>query len=503
MAQLLGKQNPFISMPQVLRGGIIIYAVVFLLIAPLINQGLFPNGRSYAEVNLLLTFILVGLQIAPLFYLRLAGEPTGVFHPLYYPLLFGMVMSLFKDPSIILRPYIAFTTDFHTSYIYPSVGGAHPAEIGLAELKLNAAHVLGLIGFYVAYFAARPIPTPKRTSPARLSSFRILAVWGILFVATLVWLEARGGVIGNMTALAFGRFRELGGEGHIVMLFKLMPWLLLLLLLQDPRRIRSPVFWTLVLTSVALRFSVSGARSGALFAIVHVLIASMLMGARIRWGAILAVGFGGVLSIGVMGEFRNSALHQEQADASVFTKYSIGELVEKTQEDLERRYSYDAALTAMYRVPNQVDHLYGTSYLGATLFFVPRTIWEDKPRGVGAYVGAYIKGGLETYDGYDGGGVPIPGVVEAYWNFSWPGVFIIGAVFGALMRWFSGYFIKNHDRPVAVFWYILAITSLGGIASTTGLIPYVLTVGLMAVLMPFFRAPAVSLGARIKAYPSS
>jgi len=102
------------------------------------------------------------------------------------------------------------------------------------------------------------------------------------------------------------------------------------------------------------------------------------------------------------------------------------------------------------KVPEEVDLLYGRSYVGPLLFFVPRALWPEKPRGVGAMNSEFIFG--RPYSG----GIPTGPVGEAYWNFHIPGVAAIFFLYGIFHRWLARFLVRYADVPVA--WVLYALT---------------------------------------------
>lgn len=97
--------------------------------------------------------------------------------------------------------------------------------------------------------------------------------------------------------------------------------------------------------------------------------------------------------------------------------------------------NYDAfhMLLASVQYAKNEGFSYGYQMLGAILFFIPRSIWPNKPIGTGAKVIVGLKG--TTFSN-----VCMPLVGESFYNFGILGVIIFGFIIG----WFCEHFDQNY-----------------------------------------------------------
>jgi hypothetical protein len=99
-----------------------------------------------------------------------------------------------------------------------------------------------------------------------------------------------------------------------------------------------------------------------------------------------------------------------------------------------RRRAEEPDVAVLARL-DESGFLAGRTYLGSLLFFVPRSLWPDKPRTAGAYNNHYnFARTYVTHDFPRGWGIPVGGPTEAFWNFGWVGVLLIFAAVGATLR---------------------------------------------------------------------
>jgi len=89
--------------------------------------------------------------------------------------------------------------------------------------------------------------------------------------------------------------------------------------------------------------------------------------------------------------------------------------------------------------------VYGKQLIGALLFFIPRSIWEEKPVGSGHFAAEYLNNYFQVLN-YN---VGFPLVAEMFINFH-----ILGVVFGALFYGFiSGSLDKHYNNLIAKLKY--------------------------------------------------
>lgn len=116
--------------------------------------------------------------------------------------------------------------------------------------------------------------------------------------------------------------------------------------------------------------------------------------------------------------------------------------------------NYDAFTNVMTSVDYVSVHglSLGNQLLSALFFFVPRSLWENKPYSTGTVVGEYL---IDDY-GYNFSNLSNPLVSEGYINFGFLGV-IIGAVLLAfviikLMTWFKS---ADYLKKMMSFYFAL------------------------------------------------
>lgn len=153
---------------------------------------------------------------------------------------------------------------------------------------------------------------------------------------------------------------------------------------------------------------------------------------------------------------------------------------------MANRNVQSGATAIMARVPREIDHLYGLTYVSAIAFFIPRVIWREKPRGAGAYVAGilYQNKSLGEMRAYRGTGYPAGGVGEAYWNFGLPGVVVVYLLFGCFHKWLALRLASKVYDPRFVTLYLLCVILLKDVSSIA--IVDVLQVGILIFVADYF-----------------
>ncbi|WP_160110360.1 hypothetical protein [Caballeronia arvi] len=94
--------------------------------------------------------------------------------------------------------------------------------------------------------------------------------------------------------------------------------------------------------------------------------------------------------------------------------------------------SYDAwaNTVAVVEIVNAEGFYWGKQVAGAILFFVPHTVWSDKPLSTGILIGEFLSGNYSMW--FVNLSAPLP--AEGYLDFGWAGVVLYGVLLGSVSR---------------------------------------------------------------------
>lgn len=119
---------------------------------------------------------------------------------------------------------------------------------------------------------------------------------------------------------------------------------------------------------------------------------------------------------------------------------------------IDNYFVYEAYLKVLNHFPKYQDYLYGITYLKPIIFWIPRTIWDDKPLGLSHLIVPMIYGnsrGLEYSTGFTLTG-------EAYINFGF-----IGVIFGSIILGYAlGFVSKKMISTKNEYTFIISLTIL-------------------------------------------
>lgn len=475
-------QNPFVSISQSARILIVVYFVFWRLLpalATLDAQNLTYAG--YTGAISIVTLCTEFLILLPFLMRRFAGTPIGWLHPLILPTMVGIAFALIRNPAGLLTP-ISVWSQASPVLDHILLGGWSDAAVLATQLKINFINLLAIIATYIGFAMVRSGGNRRTRRHIRINGFKFAVFFVLCLLVVMFFLQQQGGIISHMSTLAGGRYRMRELSGHFLVINGFLPYAILLWYAYQPKALRKPIFLLGFTIAVVLQFIVTGSRSGLFSPVALLLAVWMFHNHRVPAIRALLLGLIAILLLGVLGQVRQSG-RSGVADFSALTEFSVAAAWEMTGEELiARRTGTDIAVAAL--VPEQRGFLYGTTYVAALTFWVPRAIWRDKPRGAGAHAAALLFGQSETMDNYSGGGFPVNGAAEAYWNFGYLGVIGIFGLFGMVLSAVSRWVCRDPENPYALI--ALLIVNFGlTTPSTTAIVPALQTMVLLYLLYLF------------------
>jgi hypothetical protein len=227
----------------------------------------------------------------------------------------------------------------------------------------------------------------------------------------------------------------------------------------DATTARNPWFWATAGMVIPISFLLSGSRSSVISTALLFVIVWMIRTQKVPAARGLLIGVAAIFLVGALGALRDST-YSGRVDWTILTQADVGGMVAAGQQEMQARGESGAFVPLVAKVPSRVDFLYGQSYLAAVFFWIPRAVWEEKPRGVGPMTNAYIYNDEEMRPGemVRGSGVPPGAIGEAYWNFYYPGVVLVYMLYGMLHWWMAATLRRNAEVPV--MWVLYALTLL-------------------------------------------
>ncbi len=462
------NEYPFIPISLGFRLVFIIYFFIFIFLQNLLIVFL------QNDISLIIHFldiIYFSLIFIPIFFYR---KNYGWLHPLIFPALFSLAKSIASDPVAMFNLFFINQneTSFQISHVL--LNDISDTEIRYIHIKGQLMNILALLSYYFGFFFFSGIGMMKLTYTLPKSNFKtkLFLIYTLSIIIFIIYVQFRGGINAHILSWSSGRFNALAGDGPVFVAVKVAALAALIWFTFDFKGARtSPIFWFMVITSIPIQFLLTGSRSDGVYMSIWFLLVNMIQSKRIPGLQIGVLGFLAAILISSLGLIRNSTYQGKVAWNKTINEFDIGQALSQTQEEFEKRKGeVNGYLPVMAMVPDQVDYLYGESYIGAVLFFVPRYFWPSKPRGAGAMVGELIFGRNS------GAGVPPGPTGEAYWNFGIFGVIAIFLIFGRIHKTLEYYYLNNYKKKgyqliYVITLFMLAPTSIKIVAYFQTIIP--------------------------------
>src|ERR1041384_4822762 len=416
---------------------IVIYAIILLTIVLNVEV----NKKSPAFLLLCLAQVL---NFAVILFPIIFYKPSfGWFHPL-----------VFYTCQYLLFQFRSYATYLQGISHHRALPEYSIEEIVLLVSFALTLHAIGTLAYYFGYWFGPNLKIPKINfrQPRRLA---IKAFAAVLFSLVVFWLyvDSKGGLSEHLLSWQEGRHEALAGDYYWILLIKVSALACLLWFSLNRRAIYQPFFWVCAVVSVLVNFLATGSRGTVVFFFIVAMLVWMLREKKFAPTRIIAIGVLGVVLISFLGSFRARIWKGEisltgENDETTFVEY----FEQGAIESAERAWANSGLLPILARVPNDVDLLYGSSYMALLTLPIPRSVWPDKPGQVGGLVGDVFF--------HSPAGTPPGPIGEAYWNFHIPGVIIVFFIFGTFQKWLARCFIKYQNYPAAALIYLTILFTI-------------------------------------------
>lgn len=453
------------SVPRVFLVALVAYVLLTGELVRGVQAALFglQGGGDAAFTAAILIAIATDLaRIAPL--LVYARHPLGILHPLIltailWPLLIAMPRTIEEFGGLgglLLGEQIS-------PPFYSGLGWLPGPEIWQAVAWSNLCELIALLSIYAGFalvrdrnvtsgYWARPLAR-REFDGKRLRALAIILI-GLSIAVLLVLISLRGGLALHIADMARGRFRSLGGLGPLVAAVDLGLIALIVWVAARPDDVKQPILPILMVGIAAAQFLSNGARSAAFAVFMMVGLTWALRTRRIPWRMALILVPIFFLAFGALNIIRTSGFAGQTATEAIQSA-DAGDVLIRVQEEIEVRRSLQSTVPVIWQGHDLMGgQLWGSSYGAAMFAFVPRWLWQEKPRGPGSIYAQNFLGEVR-----EGLAVPVNATAEEYWNFGLLGVILISVLYGALIHHAHNFYIARQDNPFAVGAFVLFVTT--------------------------------------------
>ncbi len=270
----------------------------------------------------------------------------------------------------------------------------------------------------------------------------------------LVLISLRGGLSMHLADMARGRFRSLAGLGPLVSAVDLGLIALIVWIAARPGDVKQPLFLALMVVVAAAEFISNGARIAAFEVFMLVGISWALRTRRIPWRLAVMLVPLFFISFGALNIIRTAGFTGETASEAI-QGADTADMLSRVQDEIDLRQSLESTVPVIAEGHDVMGGpLWGRSYGAAVFAFVPRWVWQQKPRGPGSLYAQNFLGEVR-----EGLAIPVNSTAEEYWNFGIVGVILMSLLYGALIRYAHNFYIGRQDNPFAITAFVLFVTT--------------------------------------------
>ncbi|NEP15242.1 MAG: oligosaccharide repeat unit polymerase [Symploca sp. SIO2C1] len=382
----------------------------------------------------------------------------GWFHPLIFPINLSLSFSLISIVKAIIDPVEFLNTPIGLEW-HVALSNLDQEQLTILETYEQLLTGLGIISYYFGFFLTPSFGIPQLTfsRPQKLG-WKLLPVIIFSIVVFAIYIRSQGGINAHLVSWAEGRAQALAGEGVWISMSGIGALACIAWFAADRTAHLNPLFWSSAAVTLSMNFLTKGSRGSVIVPIAISLFVWMLREKKIPTIKIVSFLIIGMILFSLLGNFRRGTQTSQEVDWNRLTdinsaiESAIG--TEDKKGEIEHRTgAQSGTLAILGNVPKRFDFLYGESYVTIVTFPIPRALWSNKPRGIGARVGTQLFG-------TENAGIP-PGMVgEGYWNFGISGVILIHALFGCFHQWLVKVFKAYHKESVFVAFYLYILVFL-------------------------------------------
>jgi len=371
---------------------------------------------------------------------------SGVVNPLVYLSLITLLSLVIRStPTVVFGPVnVSALLDFELE------------EVSLFRAYFYILSALSVICMYAGFILFTKFPLPVLMNPMKSRNF-ITVPLGMLvaFFGLYMIMRLSGSTADHMLNILVSRnvriyTSEIHGFGQYMILMGFCIPAVLIWYASDIRVKYKPHFWILFLCAVAIAYLAGGKRSAVIYPLIMLFCVHIII--HRKFNVIIPV----ILITFFIAFIGSTAIRRiigmqygftpDVRDIRVFDFIGMG------LQELRGREALNPAIPIIARVPEEVDLLWGETYLMNVLRFIPRQIWRDKP------IGLDTKVGIEFWNKEVG--KPPGGMAEAYWNFHIPGIIVVYLFYGMGLRYLMSFYLVNYKNHAATVLYVITLVRL-------------------------------------------
>ena len=441
----------------------------------------FSQGNGLDIAHALSLLLLEFFLILPLFRLVSRGKVSFLKDFLFWVTLINLIVALAKNPAHIILPSLLLNPGFISENSQAPSIISNFYQYSTNSLMVHLIYsVIVIVGYWLCLSQIRYVRKQTAGRVNNVSTTRIF--WLILIWLGMVLFSMGGisGLLDHFIELSAGRLSARKNIGFILVLSSLLPVVYLLAGFLTPVYFKKNWYRLIFFALLLLQFLLGGSRSAFIFNILIYFVVYLSVHEKVKLLPIVILPVVMVSLIGILGVGRSTGgdFSSLNVDRQLLSSGASMTYTEISQRDI------NASTRVIDSVTESGQFLLGESYLGAILFFVPRSVWQDKPRGGGAYAASIINYGFADRR-YTSASYPISAPAELFLNFWFFGVVVGGlltSLLYAVISNFGGYFFS----PLSLALFLISLITLRAGVSSEAIIPFLQYLFIFFVFYMFF-----------------
>lgn len=363
------------------------------------------------------------------------------------------ILTLGACLIFVLRPFTIKSTGTTTAGALADAQTYQGDIVPAATTSIEQVIVFGLfLSAFYFYCVSRKTPaqstsaTPEITDEVvrRAASF-LCAAMVLALCCTALLIQSSGGLSAHLGGVSV-RASFLAGRYFLTLGYVPLAAALVLYLLARRAHPRLPTWNPLGLiaatTLLGIAFITGGRGPLLLGAILPLLLVKQLGRRPLRTPAIVLLGLGLIVGAMVMSLTLRENVYDGGESLAALADDPVSTLTTRLTSGAETRPFDSLVLLNQAEAQGRLSPQYGATYPLVLAWFVPGSLLPEKVGGANAI---FTRDYLPRFYYPDHLETSVSAVGEAYWNFGWPGIALIGALVGIAAARFTTY---NHDRSL-------------------------------------------------------
>ncbi|APX93257.1 hypothetical protein BWR19_10125 [Halomonas sp. 1513] len=385
-----------------------------------------------------------------IFFMFVFSYNKDYFNPLFYVFLTSIVFGFIGSYTVGIEG-----VRYHRDHAF-NFGSSLDEAVSKHYILLGGYTITLVVSYYLTPSNYCFIKERKKALlEENYKYYIVVAFWlAITIFAFFVYSRHAGGFLDAITQRSIARNERVSAAigGHYTFLINQSYLVPLTLMAFNGRFSKKVFFWGIVLFTLLLGFLVTGSRGGVLSKVIIFLCLYFIHNKKIPFKTVFLAASLLLVAIGAMTANRSLSSDSIQQLGVWGYISSSAEGVSDTFSEASRRGAESNSAIGMHlNTPEVISYQFGKTYLSVPFIFIPAAALPfDKPNAAGYHYVNQLTGRVDT-------AWPIGSVAEAYWNFSYFGVFLSALIVGFIYKISYNTMLYNSFSPLSSLLFLAVV----------------------------------------------